>query len=186
MILVITLLILLCLLILAVAAIVIFYIQNPIEEEGKGKAQDNIKQLTTPTTTNPTKTQPNINDTLFLKFSKYNKDGEEIFNYLQEIITEFQKEGCAHIMATFDLEKFSKDIRQIYKENGVTCIEAKQMLKDMIIADTSDNIYYGKTIKLVEILIEKIVDMTCLNGEIDVDKIINLMLIMKNTLCGIN
>lgn len=59
MILVITLLILLCLLILAVAAIVIFYIQNPIEEEGKGKAQDNIKQLTTPTTTNPTKTQPN-------------------------------------------------------------------------------------------------------------------------------
>lgn len=58
MILVITLLILLCLLILAVAAIVIFYIQNPIEE-GKGKAQDNIKQLTTPTTTNPTKTQPN-------------------------------------------------------------------------------------------------------------------------------
>lgn len=89
-------------------------------------------------------------------------------------------------MATFDLEKFSKDIRLIYKENGVTCIEAKQMLKGMIIADTSDNIYYGKTIKLVEILIEKIVDMTCLNGEIDVDKIINLMLIMKNTLCGIN
>ena len=124
----------------------------------------------------------NNKNSLFLKYSKYNKDSQEIMNYFQEIITELQNEGCAHAMAIFDLEKFSSELRK--SGEVLTCEEAIKDLKDILIIP--DNIYYVRTQTRINLLIEKIVDAMCLDGKMDVEKIINLVLMMKNTVCYMN
>ena len=125
-----------------------------------------------------------IENSLYFKYSKYEKNGREIMNYFQEIITELQNAVCAYMMANFDLEEFKIEVRNDFDGKVITCEEAVKMLKGyMELPETSDSIHFEKTLNLVNLLIEKIIAMSCLNGQIDPNKIINLVVMMKNTLC---